>query len=89
LSDIAAGLDRLNKTDKDLLRMRYANGGMEFGALGETYGTTEEAMRKRVKRALNKLQDRLGGEAPVWRGRRRVRSNAESRAMIRNQEEQE
>jgi DNA-directed RNA polymerase sigma subunit (sigma70/sigma32) len=89
LSDIAAGLDRLNKTDKDLLRMRYANGGMEFGALGETYGTTEEAMRKRVKRALNKLQDRLGGEAPVWRGRRRVRSNAESRAEIRNQEEQE
>jgi DNA-directed RNA polymerase sigma subunit (sigma70/sigma32) len=89
LSDVAAGLDRLNKTDKDLLRMRYANGGMEFGALGETYGTTEEAMRKRVKRALNKLQDRLGGEAPVWRGRRRVRSNAESRAEIRNQEEQE
>jgi molybdopterin converting factor small subunit len=62
---------------------------MEFGALGETYGTTEEAMRKRVKRALNKLQDRLGGEAPVWRGRRRVRSNAEARAEIRSQEEQE
>jgi hypothetical protein len=69
--------------------MRYANGGMEFGALAESYGTTEEAMRKRVKRALTKLQDRLGGEAPMWRGRRRVRSNAEARAEIRNQEEQE
>ena len=89
LSDVAAGLDRLNKNDRDLLRMRYADGGMEFGALAESYGTTEEAMRKRVKRALTKLQDRLGGEAPVWRGRRRVRSNAEARAEIRNQEEQE
>jgi len=89
LSDVAAGLDRLNENDRNLLRMRYADGGMEFGALAESYGTTEEAMRKRVKRALTKLQDRLGGEAPLWRGRRRVRSNAEARAEIRNQEEQE
>lgn len=89
LSDVSAGLDRLNKNDRDLLQMRYANGGMEFGALAESYGTTEEAMRKRVKRALTKLQDRLGGEAPAWRGRRRVRSNAEARAEIRNQEERE
>jgi RNA polymerase sigma factor (sigma-70 family) len=89
LSDVAAGIDRLNKADQDLLRLRYADGGMEFGALAETYGTTEEAMRKRVKRALTKLQDRLGGEAPVWRGRRRVMSSAEARAEIRNQEEQE
>ena len=89
LSDVAAGLDRLNENDRNLLRMRYADGGMEFGALAESLGTTEEAMRKRVKRALTKLQDRLGGEAPQWRGRRRIRSNAEARAEIRNQEEQE
>jgi RNA polymerase sigma factor (sigma-70 family) len=89
LSDVTAGLDRLNENDRNLLRMRYANGGMEFGALAESLGATEEAMRKRVKRALTKLQDRLGGEAPQWRGRRRVRSNAEARAEIRNQEEQE
>jgi len=89
LSDVAFGLDRLNKNDKDLLRMRYAQGGMDFAALAETYGASDEAIRKRVKRALDKLQDRLGGEPPVWRGRRRVRSNAEARAEIRNQEEQE
>jgi RNA polymerase sigma factor (sigma-70 family) len=87
LSDIAFGLDRLNKNDKDLLRMRYAQGGMDFAALAETYGASDEAIRKRVKRALDKLQDRLGGEPPVWRGRRRVRSNAEAQAEIRNQEE--
>ena len=87
LSDVAAGLARLNKNDKDLLRFRYAQGGMDFAALAESYGASDEAMRKRVKRALDKLQDRLGGEPPVWRGRRRVRSNAEAQAEIRNQEE--
>ncbi len=88
LSDVAAGLARLNKNDKDLLRMRYGNGGMDFAALAETYGASDEAIRKRVKRALDKLQDRLGGEPPIWRGRRRVRSNAEAQAEIRNQEEE-
>lgn len=87
LSDVAAGVERLNKNDRDLLRMRYDNGGMEFGALAETYGTTEEAMRKRVKRALTKLQDRLGGDAPVWYGRRRRMSNEQARQEIRGQEE--
>ncbi len=88
LSDVAAGLARLNKNDKDLLRMRYGNGGMDFAALAETYGASDEAIRKRVKRALDKLQDRLGGEPPIWRGRRRVRSNAEAQAEIKNQEEE-
>jgi RNA polymerase sigma factor (sigma-70 family) len=87
LSDVAAGLARLNKTDNDLLRMRYAKGGMDFAALAESYGASDEAMRKRVKRALDKLQDRLGGEPPIWRGRRRVRSNAEAQAEIINQEQ--
>jgi len=87
LSDVSAAVNRLNKNDKDLLRLRYSEGGMEFAALAESYETTEEAMRKRVKRALDKLQDRLGGEPPIWRGRRRVRSNAEAQAEIINQEQ--
>ncbi len=88
LSDVAAGLARLNKNDKDLLQMRYRNGGMDFAALAETYGASDEAIRKRVKRALDKLQDRLGGEPPIWRGRRRVRSNAESLIETLKQEEE-
>ena len=87
LSDVSAAVNRLNKNDKELLRLRYSEGCMEFAALAESYETTEEAMRKRVKRALDKLQDRLGGEAPIWRGRRRIRSNAQAQAEIRNQEE--
>ncbi len=66
LSDVAHALQRLNKADQALLRLRYADGGMELSPLAETYETTEEAMRKRVKRALTKLQDRLGGETPIW-----------------------
>jgi len=88
LSDVQAGLDRLNDTDRDLLRMRYSNGGMEFGALAESLGASEEAVRKRVKRALVRLQDRLGGEAPVWYGRRRRMSNEQARQEIREQDNQ-
>jgi hypothetical protein len=45
--------------------------------MAETYGTTEEAMRKRVKRALTKLQDRLGGEQPTWNRRPKKGDTAE------------
>jgi hypothetical protein len=82
LSDVMAGLEKLSEADRELLKMRYHAGGMELGAMAEAYGTTEEAMRKRVKRALTKLQDRLGGEQPVWN--RRKRSNAEAREEVRN-----
>ncbi len=71
LSDVASGLKKLNEADQELLRLRYDDGGMELGALAETYNISEEAMRKRVKRALVKLQDRLGGEQPVWNRRPR------------------
>jgi RNA polymerase sigma factor (sigma-70 family) len=80
LSDVMAGLEKLSEADRDLLKMRYHQGGMELGAMAETYGTTEEAMRKRVKRALTKLQDRLGGEQPVWN--RRNLSNAQARQEV-------
>jgi RNA polymerase sigma factor (sigma-70 family) len=88
LSDVAAGLKRLSDHDRDILRMRYANGGMEFSALAESLGASEEAVRKRVKRALVRLQDRLGGEAPVWYGRRRRMSNEQARNEIREQDNQ-
>jgi DNA-directed RNA polymerase specialized sigma24 family protein len=88
LSDVRAGLDKLNEQDRDLLRLRYANGGMEFGALAETLSASEEAVRKRVKRALVRLQDRLGGEAPIWYGRRRRMSNEQARQEIREQDNQ-
>lgn len=82
LSDVMAGLDKLSEADRELLKMRYHQGGMELGAMAVSYDITEEAMRKRVKRALTKLQDRLGGEQPTWYERRRNRTNAQARDEV-------
>lgn len=78
-SDLKAAYDGLNDADQALLRLRYEDGGMEFEELASAYQISEHAMRKRVSRALLKLQDRLGGDAPVWNKRRRVRTNAQAR----------
>jgi DNA-directed RNA polymerase specialized sigma24 family protein len=83
---LAQAVNSLNSADKELLRQRYADGGIEFDALAEMYQVSEDALRKRVKRALVKLQDKLGGEAPVWSGRRKAKSNAQSRAELREAE---
>jgi RNA polymerase sigma factor (sigma-70 family) len=85
LSDVMAGLEKLSEADRELLKMRYHEGGMELGAMAESYSITEEAMRKRVKRALTKLQDRLGGEQPTWYERRRNRTNAQARDEVSEQ----
>ena len=82
LSDVMAGLEKLSEADRDLLKMRYHEGGMELAAMAESYSITEEAMRKRVKRALTKLQDRLGGEQPTWYERKRNRTNAQARDEV-------
>jgi len=70
LSDLSGALDRLNEQDKLLLQRRFDGGGMDFDALAIEYSATEDALRKRVSRALTKLQDRLGGEQPQWNNRR-------------------
>jgi RNA polymerase sigma factor (sigma-70 family) len=70
LSDVSGALHRLNEQDKLLLRRRFDGGGMDFDALAIEYSVSDEALRKRVSRALTKLQDRLGGEQPQWNNRR-------------------
>ena len=70
LSDVSGALHRLNEQDNLLLRRRFDGGGMDFDALAIEYSVSDEALRKRVSRALTKLQDRLGGEQPQWNNRR-------------------
>jgi len=70
LSDVSGALERLNEQDRLLLQRRFDGGGMDFDALAIEYSVSEEALRKRVSRALTKLQDRLGGEQPQWNNRR-------------------
>jgi DNA-directed RNA polymerase specialized sigma24 family protein len=86
LSDVKQGLSALSDADQELLRNRYHDGGMEFEDLSVLYEASEEAMRKRVKRAIIKLQDRLGGEPPVWRAGRRRKSNAQAQAELKENE---
>lgn len=69
LADVSDGLDRLSDNDRNLLRQRYANGGMDVDALAAFYSITEAAMRKRLERARRRLQEQLGGEQPQWRRR--------------------
>lgn len=70
LSDVAFGLKKLNEQDQLLLNRRFADGGMDVDALAVEYSVSDEAIRKRVSRALTKLQERLGGEQPQWNNRR-------------------
>jgi RNA polymerase sigma factor (sigma-70 family) len=70
LSDVSFGLKKLNEQDNLLLNRRFANGGTDVDALAIEYSISDEAVRKRVSRALTKLQDRLGGEQPQWNNRR-------------------
>ena len=86
LSDLSAAIVSLNEADRNLLRLRYEDGGMEFEELAAHYNISEDAVRKRVKRAIVKLQDKLGGETPMWNNRRRVRTNAQARAELREAE---
>lgn len=70
LSDVSGALQRLNEQDRLLLQRRFDGGGTDFDALAIEYQASEEALRKRVSRALTKLQERLGGEQPQWNNRR-------------------
>jgi len=70
LSDVSFGLKKLNKQDQLLLNRRFADGGIDIDALAIEYSVSDEAIRKRVSRALTKLQERLGGEQPQWNNRR-------------------
>jgi hypothetical protein len=77
LSDVAFGLKKLNEQDNLLLNRRFADGGMDVDALAVEYSVSDEAIRKRVSRALTKLQERLGGEQPQWNNRRYRRPDKE------------
>jgi RNA polymerase sigma factor (sigma-70 family) len=70
LSDVSFGLKKLNEQDNLLLNRRFAEGGTDIDALAIEYSISDEAVRKRISRALTKLQDRLGGEQPQWNNRR-------------------
>ena len=77
LSDVSFGLSKIPEQDKILLERRFAEGGTDIDALAIEYSISDEAVRKRVSRALTKLQERVGGEQPQWNNRRYKRVDRE------------
>jgi hypothetical protein len=71
LVDVAAACERLPEGQRRLLRTYYAvnqedtqDGRWERERLASSMGLTAEALRQKVHRALQRLQDQLGGPDP-------------------------
>lgn len=90
LCDVRSGLESGSAGDKELLWTHFGL-GMPETEHAMVLGVTEDALRMRVSRALQRLQKRLGGSRPegLYVGSRRTISNAQAQAITRNQEDKE
>lgn len=89
LSDLSRAFDELKLEDRALLVNRYLLGHRNRD-MAAHYGLAESTMSDRVTRALERLQERLGGRRPnpmrdhsqtdPWRGRHAI-SSARARAI--------
>ena len=64
LVDIKFALEPLSEDEQQLLEQRFADGGMDVHVMAATYQAHESTIRRRIRNALRKLSDRLGGEPP-------------------------
>lgn len=64
LCDVKFAFESLIKEQQDVLRVRFSNGGLDIQVLAATYQVSESTMRRKIRTALRKLSDKLGGEPP-------------------------
>lgn len=81
--DLAYSLGTLELEEQQFLRARYTEPTLTWEQLGKRFEMTGAAARKRNERLLEKMVDRLGGEPPLWRQGRRVKSNASAQSELR------
>lgn len=64
LADVRGAFYSLNKAEQSLLEIRYR---LELSQLeiGELLGLSDRGAEKRIQRALQRLQDNLGGDPPI------------------------
>jgi RNA polymerase sigma factor (sigma-70 family) len=64
LADVRSAYYNLSKEDRSLLEIRYR---LELSQLeiGELLGLSDRGAEKRIRRALQKLHDNLGGDPPI------------------------
>ena len=63
-ADLDAAVARLSESDRDAILWRFYR-GLEFAAIAQRLGISEEAARKRVSRAVGQLRRHLGVTASV------------------------
>jgi len=64
ICDVRFAYDLLGDNEKNILKDRFADGGLDVQVMAATYQVSESTMRRRIRAALRKLTDRLGGEPP-------------------------
>lgn len=86
MADLRKALNGLPEEDLALLFDRFAERPSEDGVkFAQSYCLTEDGLRRRLTRIMEKLVDRMGGEPPQWRAPRKVRSNAAAQAELRRE----
>lgn len=83
LVDVSGAVRTLPDEAREILRKRYVE-GRTLEAVAFLYDSTEEAMRKRVRRTILKVIDKLGGEPPWYGGpgSRKAMSNTASQVEV-------
>lgn len=84
LADVSKAMRVLTADEEATLRLKYHD-GYNLTEIANQQNVSTEAVRKRVNRALSKLIDALGGEAPWELDKRRKQSNARAQARVRTQ----
>lgn len=82
LVDIKDAVSQLSPNDQELLALRFRDGA-DYRDVGLALGLTEDGARRRMKRVLERVRDRLGGPPPFWEHTRRSISNAQAQAETR------
>lgn len=85
LVDVKWAVAGLPPDDQEVLALTFRD-GMSARQAGEFLDVTDDTVRNRVDRALDRLSDRLGGLPPWWAGGRRAKSNAQAQSETRSNE---
>jgi len=64
VTDVRSAFYSLSKEDRSLLEIRYRL-ELSQSEIGELLGLSDRGAEKRIKRALERLHDNLGGEPPI------------------------
>jgi DNA-directed RNA polymerase specialized sigma24 family protein len=82
--DVQIGYGSLDDDDKDLLALKYGDGGLTDERVAACLDLSQQTVNYRLHRALRRMGAALGGEP--FEGRRAI-SNARAQFQTRHQEE--